>query len=83
MGVADIISKLRPFAANLAYLCHDYSGWNQNFINETQILPEFGVFRYCEQIARSQVPSYCNLFGHVEERRFSAASIRNDAFTRR
>jgi len=25
MGVADVISKLRPFAADFAYLCHDYS----------------------------------------------------------
>ncbi|MCU1268881.1 MAG: hypothetical protein JWN74_175 [Acidobacteriaceae bacterium] len=25
VGVADVISKLRPFAADLANLCHDYS----------------------------------------------------------
>ena len=25
VGVADVISKLRPFAADFAYLCHDYS----------------------------------------------------------
>jgi hypothetical protein len=25
VGVADVVSKLRPFAADLAYLCHDCS----------------------------------------------------------
>ena len=25
VGVADVISKLRPLAADFAYLCHDYS----------------------------------------------------------
>jgi hypothetical protein len=25
VGVADVISKLRPFAADFANLCHDYS----------------------------------------------------------
>jgi hypothetical protein len=29
VGVADVISKLRPFAANLANLCHDCSESNQ------------------------------------------------------
>jgi hypothetical protein len=29
VGVADVISKLRPLAANLANLCHDCSGWNE------------------------------------------------------
>jgi hypothetical protein len=35
VGVADVISKLRPFAANLANLCHDCSGWDQNLIGKT------------------------------------------------
>jgi hypothetical protein len=26
VGVADVVSKLRPFAADRANLCHDYSG---------------------------------------------------------
>jgi hypothetical protein len=26
VGVADVISKLRPLAADFANLCHDYSG---------------------------------------------------------
>ena len=25
VGVADVISELRPFAADFTYLCHDYS----------------------------------------------------------
>jgi hypothetical protein len=34
VGVADVISKLRPLAADLANLCHDCSGWDQKLIRE-------------------------------------------------
>ena len=30
VGVADVVSKLRPLAADFTYLCHCYSGWNQD-----------------------------------------------------
>jgi hypothetical protein len=32
VGVTDVISKLRPLAANFAYLCHDCSGWDQKML---------------------------------------------------
>ncbi|GAC1509013.1 MAG: hypothetical protein NVS1B11_13120 [Terriglobales bacterium] len=30
VGVADIVSKLRPFAAYITCLCHNYSRWIQD-----------------------------------------------------
>jgi hypothetical protein len=33
MGVADIVPKLRPFAADFAYLCHDCSEVGSNAVS--------------------------------------------------
>src|SRR6185312_16301663 len=41
VGVADVISKLRPLAADFAYLCHDYSREDKDFATETLILLDF------------------------------------------
>jgi hypothetical protein len=27
VGVADVVPELRPFAADITNLCHDYSRW--------------------------------------------------------
>jgi len=32
VGVTDIVSKLRPLAANFTNLCHDCSRWDQNLV---------------------------------------------------
>jgi hypothetical protein len=34
VGVADVISKLRALAADLANLCHDCSRWDQKLIGK-------------------------------------------------
>src|ERR1700756_3707 len=44
MGVADVISKLRPLAANLTNLCHGYSGCSLKLILEELILRHFVHF---------------------------------------
>jgi hypothetical protein len=41
VGVADPVTELRPFAANLAYLCHGPLQINSEFDCETSILQEF------------------------------------------
>src|SRR5579864_808259 len=51
VGVADVISKLRPLAADFAYLCHDCSAWESELICKIQILPDFGDF--CQSQHRS------------------------------
>ena len=58
VGVADVVSKLRPLAADFAYLCHDYSGWESGLICKIQILPDFRDF--CQ--TRYGCPSVVALF---------------------
>jgi hypothetical protein len=43
--VADHIAERRPFAAKLAFLCHDLSSQNLPKMNKANSLAEFAAFR--------------------------------------
>jgi hypothetical protein len=54
--VADIIAELRPFAADITYLCHDFSRRVQNLICEVLILPDGERFRQTDAFIPSCFP---------------------------
>jgi hypothetical protein len=54
--VADHVAERRPFAAKLAFLCHDCSSQNLPKMNKASSLAEFAAFRIISLLGMPLLP---------------------------